>query len=80
VWLPDTALTGFQGSQNRRAEAEALLLRGFFLHCDGQHALRRDAYWVSAEVHAAVGDFKLAHEHQQRATRGSRWRGSVSRR
>lgn len=127
--LLDTALAAFHGSQNLRAEADALLLRGFFLHRDGQagpalepyrqalalreqlggdadivnvlthlcstladarrltdalalcdratrmaeatdsHALRWDAYWVSAEVHAAAGNFKLAYEHQQRATR-----------
>jgi hypothetical protein len=32
-------------------------------------SLRWDAYWVSAEVQAAAGDFRLAYEHQQRATR-----------
>lgn len=127
--LLDTALAEFHRSQNLRAEADALLLRGFFLHRDGQaaqalepyrqalalreqlggdadivnvlthlcstlsdarqlaealtlcdratrmaeatdsQALRWDAYWVSAEVHAAAGDFKLAYELQQRATR-----------
>lgn len=127
--LLDTALAAFHRSQNLRAEADALLLRGFFLSRDGQvqaalepyrqalalreqlggdadvvnalthlcgtlsdarllsealslceratrmaeatdsQSLRWDAYWVSAEVQAAAGDFRLAYEHQQRATR-----------
>lgn len=127
--LLDTALAAFHHSQNLRAEADALLLRGFFLDRDGQtgaalepyrqalalreqlggdadlvnalthlcgtladarqltealalceratrmaeatdsQALRWDAYWVSAQAQAAAGDFKLAYEHQQRATR-----------
>lgn len=127
--LLDTALAAFHRSQNLRAQADALLLRGFFLHRDGQaaqalepyrqalalreqlgadadvvnalthlcatlsdvkqlaeaqalclratqmaeatdsQALRWDAYWVSAEVHAAAGDYRLAYEHQERATR-----------
>lgn len=127
--LLDTALASFHRTQNLRAEADALLLRGFFLHRDGQamaalepyrqalalreqlggdadvvnalthlcatlsdvkqlteaqalcerathmaevtdsQALRWDAYWVSAEVQAAAGDYRLAYEYQQRATR-----------
>jgi len=127
--LLDTALAAFHGSQNLREEADALLLRGFFLHRDGRaaealapyrqalalreqlggdadiinvlthlcstlsdarqltealplcdratrmadatdsQALRWDAYWVSAEAHAAAGNYKLAYEHQQQATR-----------
>ena len=127
--LLDTALTAFHRSQNLRAEADALLLRGFFLHRDGQarralepyrqslalreqlggdadiinvlthlcstlrdaqqlnealamceratrmadatdsESLRWDAHWVSAETHAAAGDFRDAYEHQQQATR-----------
>ena len=127
--LLDTALAGFHRTQNLRAEADALLLRGFFLHRDGQavaalepyrqalalreqlggdadivnalthlcatlsevkqlsealalceratrmaeatdsQALRWDAYWVSAEAQAAAGDYRLAYEFQQRATR-----------
>lgn len=127
--LLDTALGAFHRSQNLRSEADALLLRGFFLDRDGRpaqalepyrqalalreqlggdadivnvlthlcstlrdarklsealpvceratrmadatdsQALRWDAYWVSAEAHAAAGDYKLAYEHQQQATR-----------
>lgn len=127
--LLDTALAHFHRSQNLRAEADALLLRGFFLSRDGQlqaslepyrqalalreqlggdadivnalthlcgtlgearllnealllceratrmaqatdsQSLRWDAYWVSAETQAAAGDFRLAYEHQQLATR-----------
>lgn len=127
--LLDTALAGFHRTQNLRAEADALLLRGFFLHRDGQavqalepyrqalalreqlggeadivnalthlcatlsdvkqlaealpvceratrmaeatdsQSLRWDAYWISAEAQATAGDYRLAYEYQQRATR-----------
>ena len=127
--LLDTALAAFHRSQNLRAETDALLLRGFFLHRDGKarqalepyrqslalreqlggdadvinalthlcstlrdarqldealsmceratrmagaadsETLRWDAHWVSAEAHAAAGDFQRAYEHQQLATR-----------
>lgn len=124
----DAAQAGFHRTQNLRAEADALLLRGFFLHRSGQavmalepyqralalreqlggdadivnalthlcatlsdvkrlnealvaceratrmaeatdsQTLRWDAYWISAEAHAAAGDYRQAYEHQQRST------------
>lgn len=126
--LLDQALEAFHRTGNLRAEADALLLRGFFLHRAGQTAaaldpfrqalalreqlggdadiinalthlcatlsdvkrlsdalpaceratrmaeatdsqsLRWDAYWISAEVQAAAGNYRLAYEHQQRST------------
>jgi tetratricopeptide (TPR) repeat protein len=124
----DEAQDVFHRTGNRRAEADALLLRGFFLDRNGQTVaalepyrqalalreqlggdadiinalthlcgtlsdlkrlsealplceratrmaeatdsqfLRWDAYWISADAHAAAGDYRLAYEHQQRAT------------
>lgn len=126
--LLDQALEGFHRTGNLRAEADGLLLRGFFLHRAGQavaalepyrqalalreqlggdadivnalthlcatlgdvkrvtealalceratrmaeatdsQSLRWDAYWISAETHAAAGDFRMAYDHQLRST------------
>lgn len=53
--LLDTALAAFHGSQNLRAEAEALLLRGFFLDRDGQLRKALEPYRQALALREQLG-------------------------
>lgn len=53
--LLDTALAVFHRSQNLRAEADALLLRGFFLHRDGKARQALEPYRQSLALREELG-------------------------
>lgn len=53
--LLDTALAAFHASQNLRAEADALLLRGFLLHRDGQATRALEPYRRALALREQLG-------------------------
>ena len=53
--LLDAAQAGFQRTQNLRAEADALLLRGFFLHRSGQAVAALEPYRQALALREQLG-------------------------